>query len=90
MGVRRHVLLLIGIGFALAVALIALMAAALSTSDHTARRIAAISDRLAVLNELSASIGSYGEQAAETLLLGRRRAEDLATARINIDREQPR
>jgi signal transduction histidine kinase len=90
MGVRRHVLVLIGIGFALAVALIALMAAALSTSDHTPRRIAAISDRLAVLNELSASIGSYGEQAAETLLLGRGRAEDLATARINIERELAR
>lgn len=86
MAVRRHVLVLVAICLVLAVAFIALMAVTLSTSDHTSRRVAAISDRLAVLNQLSASVGNYGEQAAETLLLGRGRADDLAAARIDIER----
>src|SRR6185312_8783112 len=90
MAVRRHVFVLVAICSGLALALIALLAMALSTSDHSARRIAAISDRLAVLNQLSASAGNYGEQAAETLLFGRGRDEDLANVRIDMERELAR
>ena len=86
MAVRKHVLVLVATCSVLAVALIALMAVTLSASDHTARRVAALSDRLAVLNQLSASVGNYGERAAETLLLGRGNAEDLAAARIDMER----
>lgn len=86
MAVRRYILVLVTTCLVALAALVAVMALTLSAANHTGRRVAAISDRLAVLNQLSATVGAYGEQAAETMLLGRGRVEDLANVRIDMER----
>lgn len=70
MTVRRRVVVLtvacvVFVGF-----MIGAMVAGLWMSDHLARRVSGIHGRLDVLSQLQAKVGVYGEQAAETMLMG--------------------
>ena len=72
--------------------MIGIMAMALWAAGHSASRVAGIHGRLDVLTQLSAKAGTYGERAAEVLLLGRGPvngldpSDELTTARIDIER----
>jgi signal transduction histidine kinase len=72
------------------VVFVGLMAGAMVTglwaSDHLARRVAGIHGRLDVLSQLSAKASNYSEQAAEVLLLGGDKSDDLDAAKIDIER----
>jgi len=62
------------------------MIAGLWVSHHMAGRMVGIHGRLDVLSQLSAKVSNYGEQAAEALLLGGDKSDDLDTAKIEIER----
>ena len=86
MTVRRRVVVLM-VACALYIGLmIGVMVAGLWISDHMARRVAGIHGRLDVLSQLSAKVSNYGEQAAEVMLLGGEKSDDLDAARIDIER----
>jgi len=89
MTVRRRVVVL-AVACIVFVGLMAgVMAAGLWISNHMARRVAAIHDRLDVLSQLQAKVGVYGEQAAETMLLGTR-TDGFKTIRIDLELLLPR
>ena len=56
------------------------MVAGLWMSEHMARRVAGIHGRLDVLSQLSAKASNYGEQAAEVMMLGGDKSDDLGAA----------
>ena len=90
MTARRHVVVLIVACLVSVGAMVGLMGAALLSVDRTNRRVAAISERLAELGEISAQIGAYGQQSAEILLFAASEARDLSAARIAIERSLAR
>jgi signal transduction histidine kinase len=86
MNVRRRILALQIAGLASLVVAVGLGWAALSTGDHATRRVAAVVDRLVVLNQIDGEIGRYAQHVVEVLAMGRNKAEDLAAARIMNER----
>ena len=86
MTVRRRVAVLTVACVVFLVLVMAAMVAGLWMSDHMTRRVAGIHGRLEVLSQLSAKASNYGEQAAEVILLGGDKRDDLNAARIEIER----
>lgn len=86
MNVRRRILALQIAGLASLVIAVALGAAALWIGDHATRRVAAVGDRLSVLNQLDGETGHYAQYIVEVLAMGRNKAGDLTAARIMIER----
>lgn len=89
MTVRRRVVILSATCVVFVGLMIGIMVAALFASDHAARRVAGINDRLDVLSQLQAKSGVYGAQAAETMLLGAA-TDDFKTTRIDMELLLPR
>jgi signal transduction histidine kinase len=86
MNVRRRILALQVAALLTLLAAIALAWSALSTADHSTRRVSAVIDRLDVLNQLDGQVGHYAQYVAELLTVGRIKAGDLPGARIAIER----
>lgn len=89
MTVRRRVVVLVVTCLVFVALMAGIMAAGLWVSDRMARRVAAIHGRLDVLSQLQAKVGVYGEQAAETMLLGAR-TDGFKTVRIDLELLLPR
>ena len=86
MTVRRRVVVLTVACVAIVGLTIGVMVAGLWVSDHMARRVAGIHGRLDVLSQISAKTSTYGQRAAEALLLGGTKSDGLDAARIEIER----
>ena len=81
MTVRRRVVVLTVTCVVFVGLIIGVMVAGLWMSDHMARRVAGIHGRLDVLSQLSAKASNYGKQAAEVMLAGGDKSDDLDAAR---------
>src|SRR5687768_7551889 len=86
MTVRRRILILEIVALVFVVAGMGLTYASFRFADHFVTRIDAMQRRFEVLAELQGLANNYGEQVAETLLLGRDANRELDTARIDLER----
>jgi two-component system OmpR family sensor kinase len=86
MNVRGRILALQVASLAVLAVAVVLAWIGLWVADHGTRRVAAVTDRLEVLNQIDGQIGHYGQYVAELLTLGRVKAGNLDTSRITLER----
>ncbi len=86
MSIRAHIVLIV-LAAALGVAgFMALLAAAVQTTDFALRRADGANSQLEALHNLDGAAGRYGRQVVDQLLFGYDRGGELQTARNDIER----
>ena len=86
MTVRTRLLLFVSSALLLVVVLLGVLAFGLAVAERIEARAAGSGAHLEALRELDAATGQYGRQAAEQLLKGRERNEQLQEARNQMNR----